>query len=217
MSATTAHEDKPNSLILALDANAQMTAIQTTTHKDKQKSLILAPNANAQMTATQTTTHKDKPKSLIVLHAKSMAPASTPDVLEDIEAMQCIKGFKVYGEDSALLNSNRVGSDGKGEGYSTMQDLLLDTKSGFEERWCNMEWLVRNVRTSTPSATAHATLRILPALQKEFHRRLAELLAKLSPSAQRCLQSGMKFLEVEYAWDQALQERNNAYLVVELG
>jgi hypothetical protein len=190
---------------------------ETTEHEYKPKSFILAPNANAQMSATQTTIHKDKPRSLIVLNAKSLAPASASDVLKDIEAMQRIKRFQLHGGGDVLLNSDRVGSDGKGEGYSTMQDLLLDTKSGFEERWCNMEWLMRNVRTSTPSATACATMRTLPGLQKDFHRRLAELLAKLSPSAQRCLQSGMKFLEVEYAWDQALQERNNAYLVVELG
>ena len=105
-----------------------------------------------------------------------------------------------------------------GSAFCTLQDLLLELR-GIRQR-CNAQYFLCALyghlqqRGASQHQNDHAALLVqkLPSYQTLWHRDVASLLDQLTPNARECLRAGLKFREIEDAWDAALQESNYAFL-----
>jgi hypothetical protein len=98
--------------------------------------------------------------------------------------------------------------------WTTIQELLeyLGTllEAYDEEAW------IKNANPSYAHIanmdTAKSIRKVLPVGFRESHRKLAELISKLSYNAKEFLKAGATMQSIEDAWDIALQESNYSFM-----
>lgn len=160
------------------------------------------------------------------LDAKSLAPRECKIILEDCKVLHELKNFCVAIGDRALAKQ-----------YTTIQCLLRSLQNlkeciGDKEKlatWIEKEHPLMSDMVAIPGSgsykrglppemekqsvrTARNTVQHIPAIYQERHRKLTEILCKLSNNARECLKAGIKIQDVEDAWDLALQEANYSFL-----
>lgn len=178
--------------------------------------------------ATQNTEDVGLPDMMESLHldAKSLAPGECKIILEDLKVLSELKTFRPGIGDLPLRAGQYTTMQGILKGLQNLKKCIGDIDEmarWLEEQDPHMSNMVEIPGTRKyrggPSEMekqsmerARQLVTHIPMMYQQHHRRLTEILCKLSNNARECLKAGIKIQDIEDAWDLALQEANYSFL-----
>jgi hypothetical protein len=145
-----------------------------------------------------------------------LAPGDVKVILEDLKILEKLKNVRITAGDMAIMPDRGWGRDMRSSPivtYDTLQELLEELKTlpdtYDEESWIKFSkpFLHHNANMDT----AKLIRTMIPKIVSETHRVIAGLTAQLSRKARECLKAGMKFEDLEQAWNTAIVEANNYF------
>jgi hypothetical protein len=146
-----------------------------------------------------------------------LAPGDVKVILEDLKIIAKLQNVRITAGDlGAILPNRGWGRESRSSPivpYNTLQELLEELKT-LPDTYDEEKWMKFSKPFMQHNANMDMAKRIrtwIPDIVSETHRVIAGLTAQLSRKARDCLKDGMKFQDLEQAWNTAIVEANNYF------